>query len=48
METIYILVVESFNTLVAYQSPLVNPFIFNSLFLILPNLLNGSTFVFFF
>jgi hypothetical protein len=29
--------------LVAYQSPSANSFIFNSSFLILPDLLNGST-----
>ena len=34
---------ESLSTLIAYQSPLADSFIFDPFFLILPNLLNGST-----
>jgi hypothetical protein len=34
---------ESLITLMAYQLPLANSFIFNPSFLILPDLLNGNT-----
>jgi hypothetical protein len=40
-------IVESLATLVAYQSPLADFFIFDFSFLILPDLLNGNTPVFF-
>jgi len=43
VEITYKLVMESLNTLVAYQSPLTNSFIFNPSFLILPDLFDSST-----
>ena len=39
--------VELLSTLVAYQSPLADFFVFNPFFLILPSLLNSSTPIFF-
>jgi hypothetical protein len=39
--------VESLATLVAYQSPLADSFVFNFFFLILPDLLDGNISIFF-